>query len=55
MAFWNLVEELKYETQMIITCRCVTSEPVSFIDALSRLDLQSNLRMLAAERSNKVG
>lgn len=55
MAFWNLGEELKNETQVIITCRCVTSEPVPFIDALSRPDLQSNLRILAAERSNKIG
>lgn len=50
----NLGEELKNETHMIITCRCVTSKTVSFIDALSHPDLQSNLRILATERNNKV-
>lgn len=56
-ALWrsgNLGEELKNETQMIITCICVTSEQVSSVDTLSRPDLQSNLRILAAERNKKV-
>lgn len=39
---------------MIITCRCVTSKTVSFIDALSHPDLQINLQILATERNNKV-
>lgn len=47
-------EELKNKTHMIITCRCVTSKTVSFLDTISHPDLQSNLRILATERNNKV-